>query len=435
MSTASGRKIGSFVVERVLGQGGMGVVYLARQPALDRRVVLKTLRRDLADEPSLEERFQREAQAAAGVHHQNVVAVYDCFTFRGETFIAQEYVEGMDLASVLQAAQRLSPRVGALIALEMARGLEEIHARGVVHRDLKPANILLGREGETKIADFGIALDGKGKALTQVGVALGTPQYMSLEQLLGERPDYRSDLFSLGVVLYQMLTGETPFAERESSKDGPSLARRIQAGRFPSPRRRSPTTPRTTARLIRSCLRAKARKRIASATAVRRVLERHLGAPSPADCRSEIAAFLWERKIFQASSGKTALGKRARMAPRRKRDGGGWRWAVALASCAAAGAAAVATGRVDLQALPLPAAFATGEVAVVRFETPPRTEIRIDDGEPVAPSAPVELAPGKHRITFTHPRFGRSERTLDLESGEERVVQNVFQSPKSPPHR
>jgi serine/threonine protein kinase len=244
MSRASGRKIGSFVVERELGQGGMGVVYLARQPALERPVVLKTLRRDLADEPSLEERFQREAQAAAGIHHQNVVAVYDCFSFRGESFIAQEYVEGMDLASILQAAQRLSPRVAALIALEMTRGLEEIHARGVVHRDLKPANILLGREGETKIADFGIALDGKGKALTQVGVALGTPQYMSLEQLLGERADYRSDLFSLGVVLYEMLTGETPFAERESSEDGPSLARRIQGGRFPSPRRRSPTTPR-----------------------------------------------------------------------------------------------------------------------------------------------------------------------------------------------
>jgi hypothetical protein len=200
MSRASGRKIGSFVVERELGQGGMGVVYLARQPALERPVVLKTLRRDLADEPSLEVRFQREAQAAAGIHHQNVVAVYDCFSFRGE-------------------------------------GLEEIHARGVVHRDLKPANILLGREGETKIADFGIALDGKGKALTQVGVALGTPQYMSLEQLLGERADYRSDLFSLGVVLYEMLTGETPFAERESSEDGPSLARRIQGGRFLGDRR------------------------------------------------------------------------------------------------------------------------------------------------------------------------------------------------------
>jgi serine/threonine-protein kinase len=435
MSTASGRKIGNFVVERELGQGGMGVVCLARQPALERPVVLKTLRRDLADDPSLEERFQREAQAAAGVHHQNVVAVYDCFSFRGECFIAQEYVDGMDLASILQAAQRLSPRVAALIALEMTRGLEEIHARGIVHRDLKPANILLGREGETKIADFGIALDGKAKALTQVGVALGTPQYMSLEQLLGERADYRSDLYSLGVVLYEMLTGEIPFAESESGEDGPSLARRIQGGRFPSPRRHAPTTPRPLVRLIRSCLRAKAKKRIASATAVRRALERHLGAPSPADCRSEIAAFLWERKIFRATSGKTALVKRPRKATRRQRGGAGWRWAGALAGCAAVAAAALTTGRVDLRALPLPAAFAGGEVAVVRFETPPRTEIRIDDGEPVARSAPIQLAPGPHRVAFAHPRFGRSERTLDLESGEERVVQNVFQSPETSPSR
>jgi hypothetical protein len=258
---------------------------------------------------------------------------------------------------------------------------------------------------------------------------------MSLEQLLGERADYRSDLFSLGVVLYEMLTGETPFAERENGEDGPSLARRIQTERFPSPGRRSPTTPRTLARLIRACLRAKARKRIASATAVRRALERHLGAPSPADCRSEIAAFFWERKIFRASSGKTALAQRPRKAPRRKRSAGGWRWAVTLAGCTAAAVAAVATGRVDLRSLPLPAAFSIGEVAVVRFETPARTEIRIDDGAPVARSTPVELAPGKHHVVFAHPRFGRSERTLDLESGEERVVQNVFQPPESSPRR
>ena len=426
MSAASGRKINSFVVKRELGQGGMGVVYLARQPALERSVVLKMLRRDLAEEPGNEERFRREAQAAAAVHHQNVVAVFDCFSFRGESYIAQEYVDGMDLASVLQAVQRLSPRVAALIALEMARGLEEIHARGVVHRDLKPSNILIGREGETKIADFGIALDGKGKALTQVGVAVGTPQYMALEQLLGERADYRSDLFSLGVVLYEMLTGETPFAERGGDEKGPSLARRIQTGRYPPPRKRVSATPRTLARLIRACLRPKAKQRIASATALRRALERYLGAPSPADCRSEIAAFLWERKIFRASSGKTAMVKRPRKTQRRPRSG--WRWAVALGGCAAAAVVAVATGRVELQALPLPDVFTAGRKAVVRFETPPRTEIRIDDGAPVGHSEPVALPPGTHHVVFKHPRLGRAERTFDVEAGEERLVKNVFET-------
>jgi serine/threonine-protein kinase len=158
VSASTRRRIGSYDVERELGHGGMGVVYLARQPALDRRVVLKTLRRDLVSEPSIEERFEREAQAAAGVHHQNVVAVYDCFAWRGERFIAQEYVDGADLSSVLGQVRRIDSRVAALIALELVRGLEEIHACGIVHRDLKPSNILLGRGGEAKIADFGIAV-------------------------------------------------------------------------------------------------------------------------------------------------------------------------------------------------------------------------------------------------------------------------------------
>jgi serine/threonine-protein kinase len=155
----NGRKIASYEIEEELAQGGMGVVFLARQPSLERRVVLKTLRRDLAEDESWEERFTREAQAAAGVHHPNVVVVYDCFSWRGERFIAQEHVDGKDAASALKQVGRFEPRIVGLVALEVARGLEEIHARGIVHRDLKPANILLGRAGEAKIADFGIALD------------------------------------------------------------------------------------------------------------------------------------------------------------------------------------------------------------------------------------------------------------------------------------
>ena len=165
----SGLRIASYEVEEELAQGGMGVVYLARQPSLERRVVLKTLRRDLAEDEAHEQRFTREAQAAARVHHPNVVVVYDCFSWRGERFIAQEHVDGKDVASVLAQLGRFDARIVGLVALEAARGLEEIHAHGIVHRDLKPANLLLGRAGETKIADFGIALDGKGAALTQTG--------------------------------------------------------------------------------------------------------------------------------------------------------------------------------------------------------------------------------------------------------------------------
>src|SRR5262245_64013169 len=114
----------------------MGVVHLATQPDLERRVVIKALRRELADDASAEERFLREAQAAASVQHQNVVAVYDCFSWRGERYIAQEFVDGANLATVMHAVGQMPPRIAALVALEIARGLEEIHARSIVHRDL-----------------------------------------------------------------------------------------------------------------------------------------------------------------------------------------------------------------------------------------------------------------------------------------------------------
>ena len=344
------KSIGTFEVECELGQGGMGVVYLAQQPALGRRVVIKTLRRDHLDDGESEERFEREAQAAACVHHQNVVAVYDCFGWRGERFISQEYVEGEDLASVLQTVRRIDPRIAGLIALEVARGLEEIHASGIVHRDLKPSNILIGVAGETKIADFGIALDGKAPNLTQVGFAVGTPSYMSPEQFLGERVDHRSDLFAFGILLYEMLTGEPPFREEDDPTRDDGLLRRMESSRYRSPRGSAPGTPRPLVRLIRSCLRPKARKRLPSATALRRHLESQLGAPAPAESRAEIAAWMWERNVYHPADENATRAqpsfRRTRSLPSRL----GW---AALAAGAALIAGAAATNVVDVKSLPL----------------------------------------------------------------------------------
>jgi serine/threonine protein kinase len=317
MSPTPRKSVGTFEIEGELGQGGMGVVYLARQPALERLVVIKGLRRDLAQDKHCEERFRREAQAAAAVHHQNVVAVYDCFTWRGERFIAQEYVDGLDLASVLGKVERLPARLVGLIALELARGLEEIHARGIVHRDLKPANVLVSRDGAAKIADFGIALQPTASALTQTGYSVGTPPYMSPEQLLGARVDFRSDLFAFGLVVYEMLCGVRPFAE--THPEGEALVRRIEAGRYTSLRRAAPGTPGWLTRLVKRCLRPKPKRRFASTTALRRALERRLGSPSPADCRREIATGLSERGVFKQRRGETRRAAPAPAAPARRR--------------------------------------------------------------------------------------------------------------------
>lgn len=302
-------RIGNYEAIELLGRGGMGEVYLAEQPELARQVVLKALRRDGDEDPSRVTRFRREAQAAAMIQHQNVVAVHDFFTWRNEHFIVQEYVKGEDLGSVIRRELTIPWRIAALIALGMTRGLEEIHARQIVHRDLKPPNVLVGRDGEVKIADFGIAFDHTAPALTMTGHAIGSPPYMSPEQMQGEAVDARTDLFNLGVILYEMITGDVPFAAHDP-EHGIGLLQRVKKGRFVPLAKAAPHTPRWLRNMVEQCLRPKARKRPGDVVGLRRELEKRLGSPSPADAREDIADHLWDPILMAAEAEETiAIGE------------------------------------------------------------------------------------------------------------------------------
>ncbi len=208
------KQLGRYRIVRELGHGAMGVVYEGRDPNIGRRVAIKTARRELIAGPNAApdalERFYREARVAGMLNHPNIITVYDAGEQDGTAFIAMEYIDGPDLGARIAKGPRLSTQEAVELVATLAEALAFAHEQGVVHRDVKPANIMLPRNGPPKLADFGIAhvLD---STLTQEGSLVGTPNYMSPEQFMGQRVDGRSDLFSLGIILYELLTAERPF--------------------------------------------------------------------------------------------------------------------------------------------------------------------------------------------------------------------------------
>lgn len=247
------KQIGRYEILDTLGRGAMGVVYLARDPLIDRRVALKTLRIDLDTDMAAEfrERFLREAQAAGRLNHPGIVTIHDVGEDRegGILYIAMEYIEGRDLKQILASGHRFRPSEAARIVADIATALDYAHQMGVVHRDVKPANIILTRTGSARIADFGIARL-ESSNLTVDGQFIGTPNFMSPEQILGRPVDRRSDLFSLGVVLFTLLTGKRPFTGDSMHE----VTRKIVEQACPIPSLVDPELPAAFNPIVVKCL-------------------------------------------------------------------------------------------------------------------------------------------------------------------------------------
>ena len=205
--------LGRYEILAVLGKGAMGVVYRAKDPLLNRTVAIKTVNMstDQEEMEDYEARFNQEAKAAGGLNHPNIVTIHDIGRSGTVAYMAMEFLEGRELRTLMKPGEPLAPALALEITAQVAEGLAFAHQRGVIHRDVKPANIMILDSGMAKITDFGIARMRSAEVKTQTGIVLGSPRYMSPEQVAGKRAEPRSDIFSLGVIFYEMLTGKPAF--------------------------------------------------------------------------------------------------------------------------------------------------------------------------------------------------------------------------------
>ncbi len=417
-------RIGNCRIVEEIASGGMAVVYKAIQDPLGRTVAIKALKSSAAIEENVIERFEREAKSLAMLQHENIIHVYDFHHERGALFIVMEYVQGTDLYDLLDKCGRLPYDVATIIAMQVARALDYVHYRGIVHRDIKPANVMISRSGGVKVMDFGIARDNSFGDLTEAGTGIGTPAYMSPEQVLGDKLDARSDIFSLGVLLYQMLTGKKPFVEDETH----SAMHKIRLMRHVSARKLNPEIPRELERIIDKCLEKQPRDRWRSAQHMVMALERFLAKHVEMNHHARLVLLLRAQNVITeleaeeylnpAALGDKLGGALPNMQARQIVRGGMIAHGVML------GVLALILGLIHVAPLqatphtPITATAAPGH-GFVRVHATPWAEVTIDgkDEGSTPFAAPFELSEGTHTFIFQHPSFKPVSRSIDVSVG------------------
>jgi serine/threonine-protein kinase len=274
----------------------MAQVYRGVHEPLQREVAIKEMLADPLRDKEAVSRFRREALALAAFHHQNIVTLYDLVEKNDVLFMVMEYVNGPTLLELIREAP-LPADVAAIIGVGVASALEHAHFRNIIHRDLKPANVMLTRAGEVKLMDFGVAKDTNLEALTAEGFAVGTPSYMAPEQVTGAPVDARTDLFSLGVLLYESLSGARPF----QGKNAGEVFARIREGKYPPLRKLAPHVPGALVSILKRAMQVKPEHRFQDAAAMRRDLELFLAQEVKVPHESVLIHFLRERQKVSES--------------------------------------------------------------------------------------------------------------------------------------